>query len=228
MTPKQAISRTLFWVSLSFLFGGFIYYQYGMQTASQYFACYGIEKLLSLDNLLMFYVIFKYFEVTPSKQKRLLNIGVISSFILRGIMIFSGGYLLHKLPWLSYAFAAFLAYSAWQLVFGREDSANDNEPNAVIRFCDNWLPSLSRAAFIIAVTELTDVLFALDSIPAAFGITTNPLIIYSANLFAILGLRSMYFVMLDIIPRFVWLEKIIAIVLVFVALKMGVQTYLGV
>lgn len=225
MTNK-ALSWAIFWVSLSAVFCGYLSLVYGADIAITYAVCYGIEKLLSLDNLLMFYVIFRYFEVPPSKQKLALNIGIISSFILRGLMIFSGGFLVHKYPWLSYIFGGFLLLSGMQLFLQKDD--DNSEPNGVINFVRKWMPWLSVFGMIIAIVELTDVMFAMDSIPASFGITSNPLIIYSANIFAILGLRSLYFVMLDVIERFTWLNKAVAIVLSCVGIKMVIQTYMGI
>lgn len=226
MTPNKALSWTLFWVSLSAVFCGYLSIVYGSKIAVTYAVCYGIEKLLSLDNLLMFYVIFRYFEVLPSKQRLALNIGIISSFILRGIMIFSGGFLINKYHWLSYLFGVFLVLSGGQLF--QQESDQPEEPAGVINFVRKWLPWLSTFGVIIAIIELTDVMFALDSIPASFGVTNNPLIIYSANIFAILGLRSLYFVMLDLIERFKYLDKIVGVVLGLVGLKMVIQTYMGI
>ncbi len=224
MDTQKALSWALFWVSLSAIFSGYLYVAFGAQTALIYLACYGIEKMLSLDNLLMFYVIFKYFDVLPYKQRIALNIGLISSFILRGLMIFSGGFLVNKYYWLSYVFGAFLVYSAGGLLLQKDD---ENEPKSVINFVGKWMPWLSLFGVVIATIELTDVLFALDSIPASFGVTRDPLIIYSANIFAILGLRSLYFVMLDMIERFTYLDKIVAVILGCVGIKMIIQTYLG-
>jgi tellurite resistance protein TerC len=162
--------------------------------------------------------------VLPNKQRIALNIGIISSFILRGIMIFSGGFLVNKYHWLSYVFGAFLLYSAGGLLLQKDC---DSEPKSVINFVGKYLLGLSLFGVVIAVIELTDVLFALDSIPASFGVTSNPMIIYSANIFAILGLRSLYFVMLDMIERFTHLNCIVAIILSGVGAKMIVQTYMG-
>ena len=224
MDTQKALSWAFFWVSLSAIFSGYLYVAFGAQTALTYLACYGVEKMLSLDNLLMFYVIFKYFEVLPSKQRIALNIGIISSFILRGLMIFSGGFLVNKYHWLSYVFGTFLVYSAGGLLLQKDE---ENEPKSVINFVGKWMPWLSMFGVVIATIELTDVLFALDSIPASFGVTSNPLIIYTSNIFSILGLRSLHFVILDVIERFAYLDKIIAVILGCVGIKMIVQTYLG-
>lgn len=225
MTPKSALSWTLFWVSLSAIFCGYLSITFSPEVALTYAACYGVEKLLSLDNLLMFYVIFRYFEVLPSKQRIALNIGIVSSFVLRGLMIFSGGFLVNHFHWLSYFFGAFLIWSSIGLLGSNNDESN--EPNKIINFVRKYMPWLSIFGMVIAIVELTDVMFALDSIPASFGITSNPLIIYSANIFAILGLRSLYFLMLDMIERFKYLDKIVAVILSGVGIKMIIQTYMG-
>ena len=132
---------------------------------------------------------------------------------------------MQKYQWTSYIFGLFLMYSADKLYRQKDDG--NNEPSGVINFVRKWMPCLPVFGMVIAIIELTDVMFAMDSIPASFGITTNPLIIYSANIFAILGLRSLYFVMLDMIERFTWLNKVVAVVLGCVGLKMVIQTYWG-
>lgn len=224
MTPNKAIKWSLFWVSLSILFAGYLSINYGSKIAVTYWTCYLVEKLLSLDNLLVFYVLFKYFDVPPYKQRIALNIGLITSFILRGLMIFSGGFLIHKFNWLSYLFGAFLVYSAGAKLLQKGE---ENEPKHIINFVGKWWPGMSIFGAVIVVIELFDVLFALDSIPASFGITSNPMIIYAANIFAVLGLRSLYFVMLRVIDRFAYLDKIASGILACVGIKMIVQTYMG-
>ncbi len=151
-------------------------------------------------------------------QNKALNIGVFTAFIIRGIIIFSGGILLQNYSFISYFFAAFLIYSAVKIFFINEDDSN-KEPTKIINFIRRFLPGFSVLGIAIGVIELTDIMFAMDSIPASLGITHSTLIIYSANIFAILGLRSLYFVMLDMIHRFKYLEKIVGIILLGTGIK---------
>lgn len=211
------MNKSFLWVALSAAFSLWVGYEFGLAESLTYLLCYSTEMALSLDNLLMFYIIFKYFNLNKEQQKTALNIGIVSAIILRAIMIFSGSILVHKYEWLSYFFAAFLFYSAWKILF-LSDYGNQ-EPKKLISFIKKLIPTLSVMALAIAVIEITDIVFAMDSIPASLGITKNPLIIWSANIFAIIGLRSLYFLMLNMIERFVYLEKIIACILICTGIK---------
>lgn len=211
------MNKSLFWVALSAAFSVFIGYEYGIVDCIKYIACYGAELSLSLDNLLMFYVIFKYFKLDKEKQKHYLTIGIWSALFLRAIVVVSGSYLLQKFSWLSYVFAAFLLYSGIPIIFDKQNE--DKEPKALIDFVNKYFPWLSITALIIGVIEITDLMFAMDSIPVSLGITKNPLIVFAANAFAIMGLRSMYFLMLDMIERFVYIEKIVAVILIATGIK---------
>lgn len=208
---------TICWISESLLFAAFLAHNYSYDTAITYLTVYGIEKALSFDNLLMFYVIFKYFNLSERLQQRALTIGLISSFILRAALIFPCSLALNKFSWLNYLFAAFIAYSGVMLFKGSQD--DEREPKKLIAFIKQHWPKLSILGLAIGVIEITDLMFALDSIPASFLITNNPLIIYSANIFAILGLRSMYFSIAKLINKFAWMEKLIASILIFIGLR---------
>ncbi len=225
MTNTKAIGWSLLWLSLSILFGVYLFEHVGFVISAKFFACYLIEKLLSMDNLLMFYVIFKYFGFNQQEQRRALNIGLISAFAIRGLFIFAGGYVLQTSPWISYLFASFLICSGIKLYLKKDDA--DNEPKTMVYFVRSKFPRLSIFACAIVVIELTDIMFSFDSIPASFGITTNPFIVFSANVFALLGLRSLYFVMLNLIEKLTWLEKVISVLLTGVGIKMFIQALGG-
>ena len=211
------MSKVILWITASLLFSVVMFSKFGLIAGSQYLVTYFIEMLLSFDNLLMFYVIFKFFGLDEAEQAKALKIGIISAFIMRFFMIFGGSILLQYFHWLNYGFGAFLIWSAYKM-FSASNEENE-APTKIINFFQTYT-ALSKLGIVIGVIEITDIMFALDSVPASFGITWNPLIIYSSNLFAILGLRSLYFVMLGLIERFGWLEKVIAIILIFVGLKM--------
>ena len=213
----RSTNKVLFWIAASLLFSVVMFSQFGPLTGTKYLATYAIEMLLSFDNLLMFYVIFKFFGLSEQEQAKALRIGIISAFAMRFIMIFGGSILLQQFHWLSYGFGAFLIWSAYKMLKGGDE--DDDAPIKVINFFQTHTP-LSKLGVVIGVIEVTDIMFALDSVPASFGITWNPLIIYSANLFAIMGLRAMYFVMLELIENFSWLEKVIAIILMGVGFSM--------
>lgn len=221
MTNKQALFWSLLWGLLFLLSMPFIYNHYGLIGSTQYFACYITEKLLSLDNLLMFYVIFKYFKVDAKNQARYLTIGLISSFIIRLVFIFGGTWLINMFHWVNYLFSIFLMFTAYKLYFGND--GEEGNPDKTVKIIKKIFPFLTTAGVIIATIEITDVLFAIDSIPASFGITSNPVIIYFANIFAILGLRSLYFVAINFIERITWIDKAAAVILAIIGIEMFIK-----
>jgi tellurite resistance protein TerC len=219
MTTQRAVLWSLFWIVCAGFFSGGLYALYGIESAITFFTCYTVEKLLSLDNLFMFYVIFRYYGCKEHKQRKILNIGIISAVILRACLILPGLYLVNRFNFLIYGFAVFLLYASYKIFFSKSDEIED-EPPALVKPLQKWLGS---TALIIASIELADLLFALDSIPAGFGITTNAFLLYAANIFAILGLRSMYFILQNSINKFIYLEPAVGIVLSIVGFKMLLQ-----
>ena len=205
------------WVALTAILTVLVFCNYGMVMGLQFIGCYITEQALSLDNLLMFYIIFKFFGVNQHEQKRLLTIGIWSAAALRFVMIFAGAFLLNNFHWLSYVFASFLVYSGLKIMLFEDGDAK--EPVKLNNFLRDYAPWLSLSAIIIAIIEITDVIFAVDSIPASFGITTNPYIVYPANLLAILGLRSLYFIMVKAIEKYTYLDKIVAFILIGTGIK---------
>jgi tellurite resistance protein TerC len=223
MTTRKAILWSLFWVVCALCYSLWLHVQFGMEYSLPFLTCYTVEKLLSVDNLFMFYVIFAYFKTDIEQQRKLLNIGIGTSAILRACLIFPGVYLVNKFSFTIYIFALFLLYASYKIFSGAGSNDEDNnQPPVVITHLKKWF---SSSVLVIAAIEITDLLFALDSIPAGFGITTNAQVLFAANIFAILGLRSMYFVLLNAIKQFVYLEFAVGIILSIVGIKMLISSW---
>lgn len=216
MPVRAAIIWTLLWAVAAALFGYGIWYYAGPIKAAEFFTVYTIEKLLSFDNLFVFLLVFEYFKVGAKDRRRVLNYGLAGAFIFRAIFIFLGISLVEQFNWLLYILAAFLIYSSYGVAFGGGE--DEIESSRIIKFTTAL--SLPPILIWIIAVEITDIIFAIDSIPASLAVSQDIFIIYSANVFAILGLRSLYFViqyLYEFIPR---LKYGIALTLVFMGLKM--------
>jgi tellurite resistance protein TerC len=228
--------ESLLWVALSLGFGTWIYFSYGRGPGLEFFTGYVVEKSLSADNVFVFLVVFQYFRVEPRFQHRLLFWGVLGAIVLRGAMIFAGAELLARFSWTPYILGIFLLYSGFQL-FGA-DHAVHPEKNPVVRWAQKFLPMSDaepsgalivrkegRLLFtsfflVVIVLETTDLLLAVDSIAAVFGVTRDPFIVYSSNICAILGLRALYFLLAGVLRYFQYLDEGLAITVMFVGAKM--------
>jgi tellurite resistance protein TerC len=237
ISVKEALIWTLVWFSVAMLFSIFIGYKFGYDKTILYFTCYIIEKALSVDNLFVILLIFTSFKIDPKNQHRILFWGIIGAIILRGIFIIAGAALVSKFQWILYAFGLFLIYGGIANFFKKEEKIEPHD-RWLIRTLKKIIPISKREnsdkffvrekgklfvtmAFItLIVIEFTDILFATDSIPAIFGITTESFIIFTSNIFAILGLRSLYFVILHAHNSFKYLGESISIILLFIGLKM--------
>jgi tellurite resistance protein TerC len=238
MELRKAIYWSIFWIVLSLALNGILWIVEGHETALLFFTGYVIEKSLSVDNLFVFLIIFSMFGVAPHAQRRVLNYGIIGVIVLRGALIFVGTSLVQEFTWIMYVFGAFLVYSAFHIVFGEEKKI-DIENNWLVRLTRKFIPIDSteqRERFftrdankklyatpllvVLLVIETTDLAFAVDSIPAIFAITTNPFIVFSSNVMAVLGLRSLYFVLVEMQRLFVYIKYGIGIILGFVGVKM--------
>lgn len=213
----KAITWTVIWIVAAMLFNVGIYHIYGIEKASEFANVYIIEKLLSFDNLFVFLLVFNHFAVPQKDRRKVLNWGFGGAVALRALFIGLGVTFVSQFHWLLYVMGGVLIYSAYGVVFGGDDETNISE-SRVIKFAK----SLSiRPIFVwIAAIELSDIVFAIDSIPAALAISQDAFIIYTANIFAILGLRSLFFVMqylYDYIPQ---LKYGIAVILAFIGVKM--------
>ena len=233
---REAAVLSAFWVALALLFGIFVWIWAGPTTAGEYYAGYIIEKTLSVDNVFVFALIFAYFAVPVEYQYRILFWGVLGALVLRVIFILIGAELLEAYDWMVYLFGAFLIYTGIRMARHSNQEVHP-ERNPVLRLLRRVLPmtdgyrgqkllvrergklmATPLLAVLIAV-ETTDVVFAVDSIPAIFAITTNTFVVWTSNAFAILGLRALYFMLAGLMERFVYLSLGLSVVLVFVGAK---------
>jgi tellurite resistance protein TerC len=237
VSVKEAATWSAVWVSLGLAFGGIVWWAYGAQAGGEYYAGYLIEKSLAVDNVFVFALIFTYFAVPREYQHRVLFYGVLGALVFRAIFIAGGVVLIENFAWILYVFGAFLVFTGWKMFTHRNDEM-DPSRNPVLRLVKRWVPStdeydgqkfwVRRAGkwvatplfTVLVLVETTDIIFAVDSIPAIFAVTREPFLVFTSNAFAILGLRAMYFLLADLIHRFVYLKAGLAAILVFVGVKM--------
>ena len=237
VSVKEAGIWSAVWVSLGLSFGGVIWWAYGPQAGGEYYAGYLIEKSLAVDNVFVFALIFTYFAVPREYQHRVLFYGVLGALVFRAIFIAGGAVLIENFAWILYLFGAFLVYTGWKMFRHRDDQL-DPSRNPVLRWVKKRVPStdeyhgqkfwVKKAGkwvatplfFVLVMVETTDIIFAVDSIPAIFAVTQDPFLVFTSNAFAILGLRAMYFLLADLIHRFIYLKAGLAAILVFVGVKM--------
>lgn len=243
VTPKKAAAWTALWVSLSLGFAGFLHVEYGAATSVPFLTAYVIEYALSVDNLFVFLIIFSTFRISNRAQHRLLYWGIIGAFLMRGVLIWLGTALVSRFSWVLYLFGAFLLYTAWKLLFaGDDDEEVDPEQNPLLKWGRRVLPvstldhGLSFFAsesgklvvtplfLVLLVVETTDLLFALDSIPAVLAISQDPFVVFSSNACAILGLRSLFFLVSSLMDKFRYLKVGLGVILAFVGLKLILET----
>ncbi|PJI08142.1 tellurium resistance protein TerC [Clostridium sp. CT7] len=237
---KKALKHTLFWVLLALVFNGFIYLFMGKQNALEFLGGYVIEQSLSLDNLFLFLIIFESFSLSGLHQKKILSYGIFGAMVLRLIFILLGVAVISKFHWILYAFGILLIVSGFKMMFKNEDENTDYSNNFFFKLVGKIIPitkNLEGERFLIrkngilyatpllailVLVEGSDLLFAVDSIPAIFSITTNPFIVYTSNIFAILGLRSMYFLLEKIHNKFEYVKYGVAIILIFTGIKLAI------
>jgi len=238
---KEAAIWSTFWVLLALVFGAGVYAWMGPEAGLQYLTGYVIEKALSVDNIFVFVLIFSYFRVPARYQHRVLFWGILGALVMRGAMIAAGAYLIHQFHWVIYVFGAFLVFTGLRMATQTEHDI-EPEANPVIRlvravvrvsgtyhgqkfFVRQEVDGRRRFVatpllVVLVLVETTDLIFAVDSIPAIFAITQDPFIVYTSNIFAILGLRALYFLLAGVIHKFHYLKLGLAAVLVFVGVKM--------
>jgi len=234
---REALVWSSIWIALALAFNAGIYLMMGSGKALEFFSGYVIEKSLSVDNLFVFIMIFSYFGVRGHHQARILKWGIIGALVMRAIFIFAGIELLERFHWLFYLFGALLVVTAVKMVLGGEGEV-DPEKNLVVRGIRKLLPVTRRIRgdwFItrrrgvlvaspllvtLIMVEWSDLVFAIDSIPAIFAVTIDPFIVFTSNIFAIMGLRALYFLLANIMGMFVYLKFGISFILLFVGLKM--------
>jgi len=238
---REAVLWSLVWIVLAAAFAVLTFYWHGRDAALEFTTGYVIELSLSVDNLFIFLLIFRYFRVQPEHQHKVLFWGILGALVMRGIFILAGIGLIRQFHWITYLFGAFLVYSGVKLL--REESASiEPEKNPILRLFRRCMPVtegyegekffVRRAGLyatplfvVLLVVETTDLLFATDSIPAVLAITLKPFIVYSSNIFAILGLRSLYFVLAGMMEVFHYLHYGLAVVLIFIGAKMLAADY---
>jgi len=234
---REAWVWSAVWVTLAMGFAGIVFYYLGSASGTEFLTGYLIELSLSVDNLFVFLLIFSYFKVPAKFQHRVLFWGVMGALVMRLTMIFVGAALINRFHWILYIFGAFLVYTGIKM-FRDEEIDIQPEQNPLVRLVTRFLPITrhyeeekfftkqngKRAGtlllLVLMVVEVTDLVFAVDSIPAIFAVTTNTFIVYTSNVFAILGLRSMYFLLAGVVDKFRYLRFGLAIVLTFIGLKM--------
>lgn len=238
---REALTWSLIWIALAGAFAVLVYSRYGHATAVEFVTGYVIELSLSVDNLFIFLLIFRYFRVAPEHQHKVLFWGIVGALVMRGIFIIVGIGLIQRFHWITYIFGALLVYSGIKL-FRQHGVGIEPENNPVLRLFRRWVPMTENyegdrfvvrrtrpyATPLLAVlilVETTDVLFATDSIPAVLAITLKPFIVYTSNVFAVLGLRSMYFLLAGMMELFHYLHYGLAAILIFVGAKMLVSNY---
>ncbi|PLM01402.1 hypothetical protein CWN02_22755, partial [Klebsiella pneumoniae] len=245
MTMKQAAGWSILWVTLSLLFNA-AFWWYLVQTqgravadpqALAFLTGYLIEKALAVDNVFVWLMLFSYFAVPPALQRRVLVYGVLGAIVLRTIMIFAGSWLISQFDWLLYVFGAFLLFTGVKMALAKEDDSGIGDKPLVrwirshLRMTDkieserfftrkNGVLFATPLLLVLILVELSDVIFAVDSIPAIFAVTTDPFIVLTSNLFAILGLRAMYFLLAGFAERFSMLKYGLSVILVFIGVKM--------
>ena len=234
---REAATWSAVWVTLAMIFASLVFWYQGKDRGLEFLTGYLIELSLSVDNLFVFLLIFSYFKVPARYQHRVLFWGVLGALIMRLTMIFIGAALIREFSWIIYIFGAFLVYTGIKM-FRQEELDVNPEDNPVVRFVtryirikrsydeqkffttENGKRSGTLLLLVLIIVEVTDLVFAVDSIPAIFAITTNTFIVYTSNVFAILGLRSMYFLLAGVVEKFQYLKMGLAIVLTFIGLKM--------
>jgi tellurite resistance protein TerC len=243
ITIRGALLWSLAWIALAVAFDLLILHFGGRQPALEFFTGYVVEKALSVDNLFVFLVVFRVFAVQDEYQPRVLGYGILGALLLRGAMVAAGVELIARFSWIMYLFGAFIALVGLHMLIARREESNPQK-NSLVRYFSKHLPLTKEYRgtsffvrengqlfatplfLVLLVVEITDVTFAVDSIPAVFGITRDPFIVFTSNVFAILGLRALYFLLAGVLEKLAYLKIGLALVLIFVGAKMIVEPWL--
>lgn len=234
---REALTWTLVWVSLALAFNVWIYFEMGPTKALEFFTGYLIEQSLSVDNLFVFIMIFSFFHITKVHQPKILKWGIIGALVMRAIFIMTGIELIERFHWIIYVFGGILVVTGVKMVFGGDEKI-DPEKNFLIRLVRKFVPITKRIRddrfFIkkggvraatplflaLVMVESSDLIFAVDSIPAVLAVSRDPFIVYTSNVFAIMGLRSLYYLLSNVMEMFVYLKLGVSVILVYVGVKM--------
>lgn len=241
---KGSVFLTILWTLFAVLFGFIIQSQIGEEKSHEFFAGYILERALSFDNIFVFVLVFEYFAVKQTNQNRILVYGIILALALRAIFIFAGAGLIESFHWILYIFGAFLIYTGIKLSFSNADDNVDHDNNKIVILCKKFLPLdlqyagskmtniingkryFTTAFIVILVIATSDIIFALDSIPAVFAVTTDPFIVITANVFSLMGLKAIFFIISDIIKRFHYLKVALSVILIFIGIKMFIDRFM--
>lgn len=241
---KLALYQSLFWVGLGMAFFGFIWFVDGQKPALEYLSAYLMEKSLSIDNIFVFILIFSYYRIRKDHVARALMIGILLAIVFRVIFITLGVVLVSKFSWILYIFGAFLVYTGIKIFTSKQEEEYDPGKSPVYKLINRFFPIVHKDVsgkfmvkiegkrfytnmFVVTILlATTDIVFALDSIPAVFAISQDPMIIYTSNIFAVLGLRALFFLLRGAVAKFEYLQQGIAIVLVFIGAKMLAESWL--
>ncbi|MEP6492578.1 MAG: TerC family protein [bacterium] len=241
--PKEAAIWTAVWVALALAFAGGLYAIYGDRVSVTFLTGYVIEESLSIDNIFVIVLIFEYFRVPKICQHRVLFYGILGALLMRGLFIGLGAVLIAKFHWILYIFGGMLVVTGVRMAF-RSDESFDGDENPIVRLVRRIIPiskdfhgkhfftieAGKRIAtpllLVLVLVEFTDLIFAVDSIPATFGVTTDPFLVFTSNIFAILGLRSLYFLLAAVVDRFYLLKYALAVILTFVGAKMLTEHFI--
>lgn len=245
VTYREAIIWSAVWITLALAFAGGVFWLLGNQKGLEFLTGYVIELSLSVDNLFVFLLIFSYFQVPAKFQHRVLFWGVLGALVMRITMIFVGATLINAFQWVIYLFGAFLVFTGLRMFRGNDEKI-DPEKNVVVRLVTRFVPIIRRyenekfftrdvdgrlagtlLLLVLIIVEVTDLVFAVDSIPAIFAVTRDTFIVYTSNVFAILGLRSLYFLLAGVVEKFHYLKTGLAIVLTFIGAKMIAEHWLA-
>ena len=235
---RSALYQSIFWIAVSLLFGVLIYVYMGKILAIEFLSAYVTEKMLSVDNLFIIMLIFSYFKLEEKYHHRALFWGILGAIIFRGVFIVAGSYIVSQFHFVLYIFGAILLYTGIKLLGDKKEEHIDFKHSKVVKLAHKLLPFtdshhggkfflrengkffFTSLFMVVLLVEATDIIFAVDSIPAVFAITQNPFIVFTSNIFAILGLRALFFLLENILHRFHHLQKGLAVVLIFIGLKM--------
>ncbi len=240
---KPALYQSIFWVGISLVFGLLIYLFIDKNTAVEFLSAYVTEKMLSVDNLFVIMLIFSYFKLDEKYHHRALFWGILGAIVFRGVFILAGSYIINQFHWVLYIFGAVLLYTGLKLLGDKKEEHIDFKKSKVIKFLHKVFPFtdshhggkfflrengkfyFTSLFMVVAMVEATDIIFAVDSIPAVFSISQNLFVVFTSNIFAIMGLRALFFLLENILHRFHHLQKGLAVILLFIGAKMLVGIF---
>lgn len=236
--PKSALIQSIFWVAISFFFAFLILLFVGSEKAALFMTAYVVEKMLSVDNLFVIMLIFSFFSLEEKYHHRVLFWGILGAIFFRAVFIVLGGFIISQFHWVMYIFGAILIYTGLKLFKGKKEEHIDFKQNFIFKLATKYLPFTTNhhngkflvreqgklhvtvLFMILLIVETTDIIFAVDSIPAAFAITQDQFIVFTSNIFAVMGLRALFFLLQNILHKFHHLQKGLSIILIFIGVKM--------